>query len=78
MVAISSGGAYWEVNTKTRQEVNGRIKEAKHSLRSSVAIDNVIYACGMGRTVLGRKKTEFGKNLARELLKKMHWEIDGL
>lgn len=55
VVAISPGGAFWEVQPKTLQEIHGRIKEAESSLRSLSVIDEVIYGCGMGRTVLRRK-----------------------
>jgi len=55
VVAVSPGGAYVEIEPKSLQEVNGKIKAAKGSLRSMASIDHVIYACGMARSVLRRK-----------------------
>lgn len=55
VVAVSPGGAYWEVEPESLREVHGGIKEAQDSLRSMVVVGDVIYACGMGRTVLRRK-----------------------
>jgi hypothetical protein len=54
VVAISPGGAYWEFEPKSLRETNGKIKTAKGSLRSLASIDDSIYACGMGRSVLKR------------------------
>lgn len=56
LVAISPGGAYWEVETRARRETHGGIKAAGHSLRSLAVIDEVVYACGMGRSVLRRNR----------------------
>lgn len=55
VVAISPGGAYWEVKTQSREETNGGINSAQNTLRSLAVIDDTIYACGMGRSVLQRK-----------------------
>jgi hypothetical protein len=54
VVAVSPGGAYFEVEPKSLKEVHGSIKAAENSLRSIAAIDDVIYACGMARSVLRR------------------------
>jgi hypothetical protein len=54
VVAVSPGGAFWEVNPSTGEEINGHTR-ADNSLRSLAAIDDVIYACGMGRSVLRRE-----------------------
>lgn len=54
VVAISPRGAYWEVEPASLNEVNGEIGEAKGTLRALATVDNVIYACGMGRIVLRR------------------------
>lgn len=56
VVAVSPRGAYWEVNPANLNEVSGEIAEAKDTLRVLATVDNVIYACGMGRTVLRRNK----------------------
>src|SRR5215469_2247646 len=54
VVAVSPGGAYWEVDTKSREERNGSIKAAVNSIRSLAVVDEVIYASGMGRSILRR------------------------
>ena len=54
VVAISPRGAFWEVDPAALNEVSGEINGVQNSLRALAAIDNAIYACGMGRTVLSR------------------------
>lgn len=54
VVAVSQGGAYFEVEPKSLNEAHGAIKKAKYPLRSLAAIKDVVYACGMGRSVLSR------------------------
>ncbi|WP_333874603.1 hypothetical protein [Methylobacter sp.] len=70
VVAVSPGGAYWEVEPNSLLEVHGGIKEAKSSLRSLSVIDGVILACGMGRTVLTRMSAgiweEIGPGISTE------------
>lgn len=55
VVAVSQGGAYWELEAKVPREATGNIKGARFPLRSMATIDGVIYACGMDRTVWQRK-----------------------
>jgi hypothetical protein len=54
VVAVSPKGAYWELESKALLEVNGKIKGVRFAIRSMATIDDVIYACGMGRSVLQR------------------------
>jgi hypothetical protein len=54
VVAVSPRGAFWEVAPNSRRETHGKISIAEDSLRSLAAVNDVIYACGMGRTVLRR------------------------
>jgi hypothetical protein len=54
VVAVAPHGAYWEVEPKSQQEVHGEIRKVKYAVRGSAVVDNVIYACGMGRHVLRR------------------------
>jgi hypothetical protein len=57
VVAIAPHGAYWEVDPGSHREAHGSISAAKNSLRALATLDNVIYACGMGRSVLRRNVT---------------------
>lgn len=56
VVAVAPHGAYWEVQPKSLQQVHGDVRSAEYALRATAVIDNVIYACGMGRLVLRRKR----------------------
>src|SRR5262245_33909896 len=70
VVAVSPGGAYFEVEPNSRNELHGNIKAARSSLRSMDSIDNAIYACGMARSVLLRKGPgawdEIGPGMTKE------------
>lgn len=70
VVAVAPHGAYWEVEPKSLREVHGRIATAKNSLRSLAVVDGIIYACGMGRTVLRRNGPgtwdEIGPGISQE------------
>lgn len=54
VVAISPQGDFWEVETSISKERTGSIKKPPGHLRSLAVVDQVFYACGMGRTVLMR------------------------
>jgi hypothetical protein len=55
VLAVSPRGAYWELEPAGPRESHGQIPKAEYPLRALSAIDDVVYACGMGRTVLRRK-----------------------
>jgi hypothetical protein len=55
VVAVSPRGAFWEVRPGSGRETNGEIDAYEFPLRGLAAIAEVIYACGMGRTVLRRR-----------------------
>jgi hypothetical protein len=53
-VAVSPYGDYWEVQPAGPTESVGKIGPDPVQLRALATIDNVVYACGMGRVVLKR------------------------
>ncbi|MCY1019667.1 hypothetical protein [Pyxidicoccus sp. MSG2] len=57
LLYIGGRGDFWEVNTQTVEETTGRIEGVRFSLTSLAAIDDVIFACGMGREVFRREDT---------------------
>jgi len=57
VVAVSPGGAYFEVEPQSGREIYGGIPEVKSSLRSLTVVDDMIYACGMGRALLRRNNS---------------------
>jgi hypothetical protein len=77
VVAISPGGAYFEAEPKSLKESHGQIKTATGSLRALSAIDDVIYACGMGRSVLKRKKLDSWDEIGPGMTKKDDGKVVG-
>lgn len=55
MVAIGTNGQYFEVDTASLEEQEGRLGGNPGPLRRLVAIDDVFLAVGMGRSVLQRE-----------------------
>jgi hypothetical protein len=55
VVAVSPYGDYWELSPATMAEKVGRIAGFDGNLRRLAAIENEIFACGMGRIVLQRR-----------------------
>ena len=55
VVAVSPRGAFWEVQTRLPRETHGQIDAFELPLRAVAPVADVIYACGMGRTVLRRR-----------------------
>ncbi|MGI9452326.1 MAG: hypothetical protein ACR2QH_17050 [Geminicoccaceae bacterium] len=55
VVAVAQTGEYWEVKTKSLQETHGEIGGVVESIRALTSLDDIIFACGMGRTVLRRE-----------------------
>jgi len=55
VVALSPKGAFWELESKDPRESTGELQGVTSPLRSVVTIDNIIYACGLGRTVFRRE-----------------------
>jgi len=54
LVFIGADKDVWEIDTETLQQTDGEMREARFALASLAAIDNVVFACGMGREVLRR------------------------
>lgn len=54
VVAVAPHGAYWEVSAETLVELTGQIPGVGGPLRALKAIDDEVYAFGMGRTLLRR------------------------
>jgi hypothetical protein len=54
VVALGADGRFWEGQPETLLESTGRFETNKGQIRSSACIDDIIFACGMGRTVLRR------------------------
>lgn len=64
VVAIGPNGDFWEVNPETLEEKVGVIAGFKGNLRALRAIEDEIYACGMGRVVLKRQRAGSWQSLA--------------
>src|SRR4029079_10921647 len=54
VVCVAPRGYYWECITQTPKETSGKIQGHDFNIRALSAVENVIYACGMGRHVLQR------------------------
>jgi hypothetical protein len=55
VAAVSPYGDYWEVIPASLTESVGKISADPLQLRALATIDDVVYACGMGRAVLKRE-----------------------
>jgi hypothetical protein len=58
IVAVSPLGEFWELYPRTIEEFDGRIEPTPAPLRGLSAVDDSIYAFGMGRVVLRRNSTD--------------------
>ena len=54
LVFIAPDGDFYEIDARTLQETVGMVPDARYALAALSAIDEVVYACGMGREVLQR------------------------
>jgi hypothetical protein len=55
VVAIGPNGDYWECEPGSLKKTTDRIPDFRGNLRNLSVVDDVIYACGMGRIVLQRQ-----------------------
>jgi hypothetical protein len=55
VVALGPNGNYWELEPAPPLERAGQIADFQGNLRNVAVIDDVFYACGMGRRVLRRE-----------------------
>jgi hypothetical protein len=64
VIAVAPDGEFWELEPLSTDEFTGVIKSSRGSIRSLTAIDDVVYGCGMARTVMKRESRgnwlEFG------------------
>jgi hypothetical protein len=54
LVFIGGDRDVWEVDTETLVETAGELSQARFQLASLAAINDIVFACGMGREVLRR------------------------
>jgi photosystem II stability/assembly factor-like uncharacterized protein len=55
VIAVAPDGEYWELEPLTTNEFTGVIKVIRGSIRSLTVVDDIVYGCGMARTVLKRE-----------------------
>jgi hypothetical protein len=82
-VAVGARGQFFEVEPKSLSQQEGKIATFSHNLRTLVSVEDVIFAAGLGRSVLRRDKvgawTEIGPGVANEDLDRVvgFEQIDG-
>jgi hypothetical protein len=63
VVAVSASGNVWELLPSEQSERTLHI-EAPHTLTNVATVENTVYACGMGRTVLRREESGMWTNIS--------------
>jgi hypothetical protein len=58
VIALAPDGEYWELEPLSTNEFTGVIKVTRGAIRSLTVIDDIVYGCGMARTVLKRERRD--------------------
>jgi hypothetical protein len=58
VIAVAPDGEYWELEPLSTNEYTGIIQSTRGAIRSLTVIDNIVYGCGMARTVLKRESRD--------------------